>query len=300
MAEAQSGLWSPSRYQFTRAEIAELMKELSSVFDTVRLVNPLTGEQWMLDGENSLQKRDAQCWAVWKKDSQCARCISSRVIRQHARVTKFEFAGDDLHHVTAKYVEVDGSPYSLEMVCFVPEETILEGYGRKDVIEAITKHNRRVYVDPLTGAYNRRYLEELYQGASVGRAVAMIDADDFKHVNDTYGHAVGDLVLKGVAEVIMACVRSADAVVRFGGDEFVVLFDGMAREKLPEKLEQIRQRVRSLTFADAPELRQTVSVGGFYGDGGVMELIERADKMLYRSKEAGKDHVCCECGKGTV
>lgn len=294
MAEAQSGCWSPSRYQFTQEEIGQLVRELSSVFDAVRLVNPFTGEQWMLDGASNLQKSDAKCWAVWKKGSQCAHCISSRVMEQHTRVTKFEFAGDDLHHVTAKYIEVDGTPYSLEMVCFVPEETILEGYGRKDVIEAITKHNQQVYTDPLTGAYNRRYLEELFQGTVAGRAVAMIDADDFKDVNDTYGHAVGDQVLKGIVGAVTACVRSADAVIRFGGDEFVVLFDGMSREMLPEKLEQIRQRVRNLEFADAPALRQTVSIGAVFGDGGVMELIGRADKMLYRSKEAGKDHTLCE------
>ena len=296
MADERSALWTPSRCQFSRAEIVQLMRELSSVFDTVRLVDPGTGEQWMLDGDANLQlqKGCSQCWEVWNKDARCARCISNRAVAKRMRVTKFEFAGDDLYHVTAKYVEVDGRPCSLEMVCFVPEETILEGYGRRDVIEAITKHNRRLYTDPLTGAYNRRYLEDLFQGPGTGRAVAMIDADDFKHVNDTYGHGAGDQVLRGVVEAVQGCVRSADAVIRFGGDEFVVLFDGMSAEKLPEKLEQIRLRVREAAFADAPGYRQTVSIGAVFGDGGLNELIGRADRMLYQAKEAGRDCVRVE------
>lgn len=294
MAEGQSQLWTPARYQFTEAEIILLMRQLSSVFDVVRLVEPAVGEQWTLDEENNLKKGRDQCWEVWQKGAQCSSCISCRAIAQRMRVTKFEFANDDLYHVTAKYVEVDGRACSLELVCFVPEDTILEGYGRRDVIEAITKHNKRVYTDPLTGAYNRRYLEELFQGDVPGRAVAMIDVDDFKQVNDTYGHGTGDLVLKGVVGAILGCVRSADAVIRFGGDEFVVLFDGMAPEKLPEKLEQIRQRVRSLKLPEAPGLQQTVSIGAACGTGGVKKMIDRADRMLYRAKNSGKDRVSIE------
>ena len=294
MAEVQSGQWTPSRYQFTRAEIAQLMKDLSSVFDIVRLVKPSTGSQWALDQENNLKECPHRCWAAWHRDSQCAHCISCRAMEHKNRATKFEFAGDDLHHVTAKYVEVDGVPCSMELVSHVSDEAMLEGYGRHEVVEAITRHNRRVYTDPLTGAYNRRYLEDISQGLVMGRAVAMIDADNFKHVNDSYGHAVGDQVLKGIVGAIQSCIRSADAVIRYGGDEFVVLLNGMSPEKLPEKLEQIRQRIRELTFQEAPAHRQTVSIGATHGDGTVTEQIGRADRMLYRSKEAGKDRISCD------
>lgn len=294
MTEVQSELWSPSRYQFTKAEIARLMQDLSSVFDVVRLVEPNTGTQWTLDEEDRLREGEFQCWSTWDKKARCAHCISRKAVEQQTRLTKFEFAGDDLHHVTAKYVEVDGTPCSMEMVCYVPDDTILEGYGRQEVVEAISRHNRRLYVDALTGAYNRRYLEEMFKGSLVGWTVAMFDADDFKHVNDTYGHNAGDQVLKGIVEAMTGCIRSADKVVRFGGDEFLVLFDGMARDNLPDKLEQIRQRIHGLAFAEAPGLRQTVSIGAFYGDGVITELIERADKMLYRSKAGGKDRITIE------
>lgn len=291
MAEWQRELWTPSRYQFTWAEIEQLMKDLSSVFDVVRLVDPSSGSQWSLDGENGLQACPYRCWATWHRESQCTHCISCRAMEHRNRATKFEFAGDDLHHVTAKYVEVDGMPCSMEMVSRVSDEAMLEGYGRREVVEIITRHNRRVYTDPLTGAYNRRYLEDTSQGSIAGRAVVMIDADNFKHVNDSYGHAAGDQVLKGIVEAVRSCIRSADAVIRFGGDEFVVLFNGMSPEMLPEKLEQIRRSVRELTFADAPEYRQTISIGAVYGDGTITELIGRADRMLYQAKDGGKDRI---------
>lgn len=289
LATEQTNVWDTSRCLFTQEEIVQLMRELKSIFEVVRLVEPMAGIQWTLNEAGELVEGEYCCWYVWERSSRCAHCISRRAVMQHSRITKFEFANDAIHHVIAKYVEVDGKPYSIELVSKIPDETMLEGNGKRDIVEIITQHNKRVYADPLTGVYNRRYLEEMFPGMENERAVAMIDADNFKRVNDTYGHGVGDQVIKGVAEVISSCVRSADAVVRFGGDEFVVLFDGMPRENLRDKLEQIRQHVMEVEFKDVPALHQTVSIGGAFGGGTVMELIDRADKMLYQAKEAGKN-----------
>ena len=300
MTEAEKTSWEPSRCEFSRAEITQLMKELRYVFDHVRLVEPEAGQQWTMDEAGCLQKGECRCWTTWHRDSRCTHCISRRAIMQRDRITKFEFVDEGLHHVTAKYVIVDGTPCSIEMICTVPDETMLEGHGRRDIVEAITRHNQRVYTDPLTGAYNRRYLEEMFQGSLAGRGVAIIDADNFKRVNDTYGHGVGDQVLKSVVEAIVSCVRSADAVIRFGGDEFVIVFDGMSENMLPGKLDQIRHRVQEVEFQDIPALRQTVSIGGTFGNGTVMELIGRADKMLYQAKAEGRDHVCIEAAQSAA
>lgn len=289
-----AGLWEPSRFKFTGTEIVRLMKQLHSVFDAVRLVSPETGNQWTLDEEDRLHESEYKCWTVWQSSERCANCISRRAVARHGRICKFEFMNDDLHHVTAKYVEVDDVPYSMEMIFAMPDETMMEGHGKHDIVEAITKRNRRIYADPLTGAYNRRYLEEMFQGGYTNRAVAMIDVDMFKQVNDTYGHRVGDQVLKNIVGSVLSCVRSADAVIRFGGDEFIIVFDGMPEQTLLGKLEQIRQRVRTLSFQDRPELRPTISIGGVYGDGSMNELIDRADKMLYRAKEAGRNCIRVE------
>ena len=274
------------------------MVELQRVFDIVRLVDPSMGIQWTLDDSGELQKEEYQCWTVWQKDSRCGHCISRRAVMLRKRVTKFELAGEDVHHVIAKFVEVDGKPYSLELVSRIPDETIMEGQGRRDIVEIITRHNRRVYADPLTGAFNRRYLDEMYSGWESGRAVAIIDIDDFKRVNDTYGHGVGDRAIKGLVEAVGACVRNADAIIRYGGDEFVILFDGMSEDKLRDKLEQIRQHVQEAEFPDVPALGLTASIGGAFGDGTVPELIDRADRMLYQVKHGGKNGVRIEGDTG--
>lgn len=291
MTSVQISERMPMRYRYTRAEIIELMRALLNIFDKVRLVEPEQGLQLTLDDRGGLEEGSYCCWMLWKKAGRCAHCVSRQAVTLRDRAMKFEFMDDDLHHVTAKYVEVDGTPYSMEMVTKLPDETMLEGCGngRRDIVDAISRHNRRVYTDPLTGAYNRRYLDELFQGWESERAVAIIDADDFKCVNDTYGHGAGDEVLKGVVEAIMSCVRSADVVIRYGGDEFVVLFDGLPRHQLSVKLEQIRQRVLEIKFTEAPGYRQTVSIGGVCGDGRIHDLLARADKMLYHAKDGGKN-----------
>ena len=294
MAENGASALGPARFSFTRAEIVQMMKNLFCVFDMVRLVDPETSTQWMLDDGGDLKRSEYRCWKVWNKSSRCQHCVSGRAMAQHEQSIKFEFMEDDLHHVTAKYVEVDGRPCVMEMISRVPDETMLEGHGRRDIVDAITRHNRRVYLDPLTGAYNRRYLEEMYQGWESDRAVAIIDSDDFKHVNDSFGHGAGDQVLKGIVDAIVSCIRSTDAVIRFGGDEFVVIFDRLPRAQLPIKLEQILRQVRDMLFEEAPGYRQTVSVGAAFGDGGILALIERADRMLYRAKASGKNRVCME------
>lgn len=292
--EHQADIWDPTRFRFTRAEIVEVMKHLQSVFDAVRLVKPGTGVQWTVDAEDRLVEGEYRCWVVWRRDTRCVNCISRRVVAQHGRLTKFEFLDDDLRHVTAKYVEVDGEPLSMEMISEIRDDTMLDGYGRRDVVEAISKHNQRMYIDPLTGAYNRRYLEEMFQGEHADLSVAMIDVDHFKSINDSYGHSVGDRVLRDVIGGVFGCVRSTDAVIRYGGDEFVLILDGMPTGTLPGKLEQIRRKIQGLEFSDLSALKPTVSIGGVFGSGSIMELIGRADKLLYAAKNAGRNSVRCE------
>ncbi|MCJ7834534.1 response regulator [Cuneatibacter sp. NSJ-177] len=137
-------------------------------------------------------------------------------------LTKLKFIDKCIYHVRATYVEVDGSPYSLELIDKITEETLLGGHGKEDVIKYITAHNRRLYEDILTGAYNRRYYEEQLRDMCHVSAVAMLDMDDFKAVNDTYGHPVGDLALKQIVSAIKNSVRKTDLVIRLGGDELNV------------------------------------------------------------------------------
>ena len=186
----------PKRYTFTREEIAACMRALSDVFDLVRLVEVQSCTQYQLTPEGCFEAKDDRCFAMWNRSERCANCISQRAMRRNERISKVEFSRSELYHMISKYVEVDGEPYVLEMINSMSGDAILDGFGRQEIINSITAHNRRMYIDPLTGAYNRRYYEEQCRSLHKRLALAMLDLDDFKHINDTYGHEAGDEVLR--------------------------------------------------------------------------------------------------------
>lgn len=141
-----------------------------------------------------------------------------------------------------------------------------------------------LYTDSLTGAYNRRYYDDHIQNAEDIQAVAMIDVDDFKHINDNYGHDAGDNVLHSIAQTLLSCVRKSDAVIRYGGDEFAVIFYQIPKEAFETKLERMRYSVEVLSMGEYPDIHASVSVGGAYGTEKAKELFKVADRMMYQSK----------------
>ena len=143
-----------------------------------------------------------------------------------------------------------------------------------------------LYIDSLTRVYNRRYYDEHFRGADDVQAMVVIDMDNFKHINDKYGHDVGDIVLQNIAQTILSCVRKTDAVIRYGGDEFVIIFFNIPQDIFGKKLERIRHSVDSLIIDDHPELHMSVSIGGAYGIGTIKKLFKAADNMMYQSKKA--------------
>ncbi len=155
------------------------------------------------------------------------------------------------------------------------------------------QHLQLLYMDSLTGVYNRRYYDEYFQGADGIQAMAVIDADDFKHINDTYGHDVGDIVLQSIAQAVSACVRKTDAVIRYGGDEFAIIFFSIPVNIFEKKLEGIRDSVDNLIMDDRPELHMSVSIGGAYGTGTTKRLFKAADNMMYQSKRAKNQVTIC-------
>ena len=157
--------------------------------------------------------------------------------------------------------------------------------------------------DPLTGLYNRRYLEEMLERetrravrAEQGLGVLMLDLDHFKKFNDTYGHDAGDTVLRETAAFLLKSVRAEDIVCRFGGEEFLVILPVADLKTTHARAERIRSKLRELTV-----LHQGQSLGMVTVSVGVAELphhgttpkelIEAADAALYRAKKEGRDRV---------
>lgn len=171
---------------------------------------------------------------------------------------------------------------------------------------------RRLYEsstrDALTRLYNRKYFaERLFAEVAYSRrhgvklAVLLLDLDDFKATNDTYGHLAGDMVLRLVANQMLRTIRVEDLLARYGGEEFVILARTTGRSEAVRLADRILQAVRALDIPITPErsIRATVSIGVAVlsevpREGGPNDLLALADAQLYRAKAAGKDRVCAD------
>ena len=114
----------------------------------------------------------------------------------------------------------------------------------------------------------------------------MMDVDRFKQVNDTYGHPVGDIVLREISAAIRATIRSTDILIRYGGDEFLLLFPQMREEYFNKKCADIQEAVRKIVLPEHPELELSVSIGGVCGVHPIDEAIRQADALMYENKKA--------------
>jgi len=157
--------------------------------------------------------------------------------------------------------------------------------------------------DPLTGLYNRRYLEEslnreLHRANRTGRTISlvMLDLDHFKHFNDTFGHQVGDILLKEVAGVIRSRVRAGDLACRYGGEEFSLIVAEVDTAGTHKCVESIREAIKHLSLHHRGQTLGTITVSAgiatfpAHGDNSE-DLIHAADEALYRAKKAGRDRI---------
>ena len=143
-----------------------------------------------------------------------------------------------------------------------------------------------LYRDPLTGIYNRRYYEEVARKTIGPAGVALMDVDDFKICNDTYGHYAGDMALKTVANTIQSCIRKSDLLIRYGGDEFLLVLPGIPGDFLQTKLEQIRTAAQMTSVPGYSHFRISLSIGGTMQTitDPLENIVRRADRLMYQAK----------------
>ena len=175
----------------------------------------------------------------------------------------------------------DGSIAHIVYGCLDNTDAKLQNLAQQKII---SEFEAEIYVDSLSQIRNRRFLDEklIYEPC---HAVVMADIDLFKIVNDTLGHKSGDEAIQKVARILEQSVRKEDVVLRYGGDEFLMVFFDITRESFEKKLSVIKSKLESIRIENSPETRITMSFGGAYGMGLVKNLIETADKALYESKK---------------
>ena len=162
----------------------------------------------------------------------------------------------------------------------------MQAEAEEKLQETTESYRAKLYQDVLTGTYNRRYYEDIASRIVGPTGIALIDVDDFKICNDTYGHYAGDMALETAANAIRSCIRNADLLIRYGGDEFLLVLPGIPSDILQAKLEQIRAAVQQTTVPDYSHFRLSLSIGGtIQSITDTMEpIVRRADWLMYQAK----------------
>lgn len=274
----------------TMEQISQEIDVLRKTFDFVRLLK--ADDIHESHGTNG--EIPCQCFSFWKVNDPCENCISMKTLFDKKPRTKLEFMDSDIYQVFSRYVEVDGEPYVMELIKRLDNDSLVGVNDREKLMNKLMKYHAAMYTDALTGANNRRYFEDKLKKSHIAAGVAMIDLDDFKLYNDTCGHDAGDMVLVTVVDVIRRCIRKSDVLVRYGGDEFLLVMPDIQEEDFAHKLRQIKRNIHAATVAGYSNIRLSASVGGVFTDGkSLEEAVSKADKLMYQAKSK-KDTVVTE------
>jgi len=212
-------------------------------------------------------------------------------------------AGDAVLGVLCVADRADDAPFSRDDLATLRTLTAPAALAlaRERALKDAEGFARAAVTDPLSGLFNRRYfherLEEEMDRARRHRtdvSLLMIDIDNFKGINDRFGHLAGDLVIRSVGDILKRSVRRFDLCTRFGGEEFAVVMPGSGAENSASVAERIRQRVEAFrpSETELAELRVTASIGMVVSQGAsARDLIARADQALYEAKRSGKNRL---------
>ena len=211
-----------------------LLQYLQISYDLVRYVDPITNKVIHIEKDGKMWESETACSDIWNCLEKCSNCISRLSMQTGKRMTKLEVAGDDPYQVVSMYVEIDGKPCCLEMASRLDGDFMPDGYSRDEILSSVRIHKEKVYIDPVTGVYNKRYYVEKLSKMDNAAALMFADIKNFKRINENFGHQAGDDVLRQVAGVLRDAAAGKGDVLRYSGDDFVTVFFEATEEELSE------------------------------------------------------------------
>ena len=273
------------RYQMTRQEAEEKMESLSEVFQVVRLIDGKILQEREKNTEADQFSEMCQCYDFWEKGKECDNCISLLALKEKSQKVKLEFLGSQVFQVMSRYVEIDGEPYVMEMIQNLDDSIQIDPEGYEKLVSKLAGYNEKLYTDALTGAYNRRFFEDEIKNMNDEAGVAVIDLDDFKLHNDTYGHSAGDAALTTTAYIIKKYIRKTDILIRYGGDEFLLILPAIKEHIFRDKLKLIQEKIHDAVVPDYEKMQLSVSIGGaMFHEGKIEDAVASADRQMYMAK----------------
>ena len=245
--------------RMTKGQLEEEIQYFRKIFQEIRLF-PI-GNISDIDEEWRKINEGQSCYHYWKRETPCDNCVAMRAAATKEEKGKLEIVNGRIYQVIARYIEVDEKPYVLELIRCLDSDWSIGEMNHERLIDIFVHYNDRLYRD------------------------ALIDLDDFKLHNDIYGHQVGDMALYTVVDIILKNIRKTDKLVRFGGDEFLLVMPEVTEEIFSQKLQLIQERIYNANVPGYPNLRLSISAGGVLTEGdSIEEAVNRADKLMYQAK----------------
>ena len=252
-----------------------LLQYLQISYDLVRYVDPTTNKVIHIEKDGKMWESETTCSDIWNCLEKCSNCISRLSMQTRKRMTKLEVAGDDPYQVVSMYVENDGKPCCLEMASRIDGDFMPDGYSREEILSSVRIHKEKIYIDPVTGVYNKRYYVEKLSKMDNVAALMFADIKNFKKINENFGHQAGDDVLRQVAGVLRDAAAGKGDVLRYSGDDFVTVFFKVTEEELSEIQKEMCRRVEALRFPELPGVQLKLVTAGTSIPGRVEEMLEQ-------------------------
>ena len=252
-----------------------LLQYLQISYDLVRYVDPTTNKVIHIEKDGKMWESETSCSDIWNCLEKCSNCISRLSMQTRKRMTKLEAAGDDPYQVVSMYVEIDGKPCCLEMASRIDGDFMPDGYSKDEILSSVRIHKEKVYIDPVTGVYNKRYYVEKLSKMDNAAALMFADIKSFKRINENFGHQAGDDVLRRVAGVLRDAAAGKGDVLRYSGDDFVTVFFKATEEELSEIQKEMCRRVEALRFPELPGVQLKLVTAGTSIPGRVEEMLEQ-------------------------
>jgi diguanylate cyclase (GGDEF)-like protein len=293
----------PGGEVFSWQSIRYLIGFMMHIFDVVRLVDPAITAVLNFNRDGLLIPEPYTCFQVWKKGIRCENCISQCARDESCIKNKYEFIQNDIFYVTSRPLTIqqgNGIAYKcvLEVVSRVEDHLLMSRVGKHSIREMLEDTQRKIYQDPLTGAFNRRYFDEMLflhhgqNGVATRVGLILMDMHHFKSINDRYGHTIGDRVLRDVAHTLRTQVRAEDSVIRYGGDEFLILLTNCTEAQVAGALPHLQAAVATVTYGADGSLHADAEFGYAYtgqfvrSKAFLRDMLAHADAAMYLTKRS--------------
>jgi diguanylate cyclase (GGDEF)-like protein len=285
--------------RITLNEIKDKLDFFHKMYDAVRLIDPLHKKVLECQDSDVMITKEV-CYHYWGDKKICDNCISIRSYQEDKSLVKMEKSQDAVFLVTAIPITTKESPAVLELLKNVTD-TMFVGSGDYNKSEMLSRYveeiSNAIVKDPLTLLFNRRFVEERLPADIVEStltntplSLCFLDLDNFKVINDTYGHGAGDKAIRTVSEIIISnidCNKSWAA--RYGGDEFLVCLNGTSEEDAKLIMKKIQKEVGNLPiYSEKDSIKLSLTYGIKTMEDTPLtaaELIREADKIMYLAKQ---------------